>query len=686
MAQDANADNPSGLPGFYLFNFAPEAMSISVLGPDGGAKNTYWNRAWFDAFGYHPEQVQGRNGVDFGFWPRHLANMEALCNAYSELDVRSDEVELRCADGSPRQVVTSGRRVKALEQSLLMVSYRDVTQQHLLEAERVAREENLHEFRVMVQYAHDAMLLVENDVIVECNLAAQQLFGVPREMLIGRTPEQFSTERQDSGESSATQARANNAVAAAGTVHSFLWKIRRADGCIFTTEITLCPADSSPTRFQSGRQRVVAIVHDVTESLQAERALQASEQRFRQLFELAPVALLLVQFDGVVITVNRKFVELLGYSLDEIRHPDDWYPLFYPDPEYRAQMRARTEQSEFELIHQGGENRGHEARVRCKNGEDRILLMGGARVDQEMLIFFHDVTEIRAAQERLNTLNAELETRVQERTQALQRAIGDLKHAQKELVRSEKLAGLGALVAGVAHELNTPIGNAVMVASTMNDLNKQFSQSVTQGLRRSVLDQFIADWREATDVIERNLSRAAELISSFKQVAVDQSSYQRRPFDLADVLHELRVTLSPTLKRSQVVLSEDVSPGLYMDSFPGPLTQVLMNVVNNAVVHAFEGGDGGLIHITGHTLPDRRVRITVGDNGCGISSSHLERIFDPFFTTKLGRGGSGLGLHIVYSLVTELLGGTVQVESQSGAGCTVTIDLPLRAPGEPAVQ
>ena len=270
---------------------------------------------------------------------------------------------------------------------------------------------------------------------------------------------------------------------------------------------------------------------------------------------------------------------------------------------------------------------------------------------------------------------------MQERTQALQSAIEDLQRTQEELVRSEKLASLGSLVAGVAHELNTPIGNAVMVSSTLRDLQQQFDDSVAQGLKRSTLQQFQAQWREATEVVERNLRRAAELIASFKQVAVDQSSYQRRPFELGEVLHEMSLTLSPTLRRSQVELIDQVSSGIHMDSYPGPLTQVLMNLLNNAVVHAFENHPGPReVRIKGEALPNQRVRITVSDNGCGVPKAHLSRLFDPFFTTKLGRGGSGLGLHIVYTLITGPLGGRVKVSSAPGQGCTFTLELPDKAP------
>ena len=200
------------------------------------------------------------------------------------------------------------------------------------------------------------------------------------------------------------------------------------------------------------------------------------------------------------------------------------------------------------------------------------------------------------------------------------------------------------------------------------------------GLRRSTLARFTADMAEAVDVVERNLRRAAELLTGFKQVAVDQSSHQRRTFELGELMRELNLALSPTLKQRQVQLTDRIAPGLVLDSHPGPLSQVLMNLVNNAVVHAFEGHAAPQITVEALPHGDEHVHITLQDNGCGIAPEHLQRVFDPFFTTRLGRGGSGLGLHIVYSLVTELLGGRVQLDSAPGQGCTITLVLPRVAP------
>jgi signal transduction histidine kinase len=210
---------------------------------------------------------------------------------------------------------------------------------------------------------------------------------------------------------------------------------------------------------------------------------------------------------------------------------------------------------------------------------------------------------------------------------------------------------LGALVAGVAHEMNTPIGNGLMAVSTLAQRTRELQAMLNTGLRRSDFERFLAQVETAADISTRNLGRAAELISSFKRVAVDQTSSQRRVFDLAEVVHEIVLTLQPTLKHTPYQVMTDVSAGLVLDSYPGPLGQVLSNLVQNAVVHAFGDRPEGRIDITAQAAGDAFV-LTVADDGEGIAPEHLEKVFDPFFTTRLGQGGSGLGLHIVHNVVT----------------------------------
>jgi len=261
-------------------------------------------------------------------------------------------------------------------------------------------------------------------------------------------------------------------------------------------------------------------------------------------------------------------------------------------------------------------------------------------------------------------------------------AYRQLKDTQAQLAAHEKLASLGAMVAGVAHELNTPIGNSLLMASTLHEktetLAARFAQST---LKKSDLEGWIAAASEASALIQRSLHAAAELVNSFKQVSVDQASTQRRRFDLAQACHEIAATIMNQVRRGGHTLTLEVAPGIVMDSYPGPLGQVLINFVNNALLHAFEGPGGNMV-LSASLSGSDRVRIEFRDDGRGIPAEHLSRIFDPFFTTRMGQGGTGLGLNIAYNIVTTLLKGSIQVES-AGKGTVFILDLPLRAAAVP---
>ncbi len=249
---------------------------------------------------------------------------------------------------------------------------------------------------------------------------------------------------------------------------------------------------------------------------------------------------------------------------------------------------------------------------------------------------------------------------------------------QTQLASHEKLASLGSLVAGVAHELNTPIGNSLLLASTMQHQADQVAAAFGAGtLRRSELVTFMDAAREGTQLIMRSLHQAADLVNSFKQVAVDQASAQRRRFDLAQASTEIAATMMNQVRMAGHSLTLAVPPHITLDSYPGPLGQVLINFISNALLHAFSA-PGGQMRLSASTPEPGRVQIVFSDNGAGIPVEHLARIFDPFFTTRMGQGGSGLGLNITYNIVTSLLDGAIRVDSPPGAGTSFTLDLPLQ--------
>lgn len=287
-------------------------------------------------------------------------------------------------------------------------------------------------------------------------------------------------------------------------------------------------------------------------------------------------------------------------------------------------------------------------------------------------------------------LNQTLELRVEKRTRELSNAMLQLRNSQEGLARSERLAGLGALVAGVSHELNTPIGNSVTAASTLVDIARDLhAHNAAQTLKRSQLNSELDKFKDGASLVVRNLLRAEQLIQSFKQVAVDQTSEVRRKFFLSRVVADVLESLAPSLRRQRHTVTQSVDPLLEMDSFPGPLGQVIINLVQNAYTHAFPSDViTGAVHIAGEAcLIEGRVPgvlIRVSDNGCGITKENLGRVFEPFFTTRMGQGGTGLGLNLVYNIVRDVLGGDISVHSEVGLGTRFDIRLPLQAPSSSA--
>jgi predicted ATPase/signal transduction histidine kinase len=271
-----------------------------------------------------------------------------------------------------------------------------------------------------------------------------------------------------------------------------------------------------------------------------------------------------------------------------------------------------------------------------------------------------------------------LEEKVKERTQELSNALLELKATQKKLVESEKMAALGSLVAGVAHEINTPIGTSITVASTLADETDSFLNEFTHGqLKRSMLSNYLEVAKESTDIIVSNLERAGELVQSFKQVAVDQSHLERREFSIKKYIRETLISLAPKLRQTQHTYSINGDENISIDSYPGALAQIVTNLVLNSLIHGYKEGTRGQLRFE-ITQQASGVSIQYSDDGCGIPEENIDRVFEPFFTTARNQGGTGLGLHIVYNLVNQKLQGTIDVKSQVGLGTIFIIALPLR--------
>ncbi|CAN2043758.1 hypothetical protein GMMP13_1120023 [Candidatus Magnetomoraceae bacterium gMMP-13] len=280
-----------------------------------------------------------------------------------------------------------------------------------------------------------------------------------------------------------------------------------------------------------------------------------------------------------------------------------------------------------------------------------------------------DITENKRAKE-------ELEQRVIERTAKLKESVEMLKSTQAKLVQSEKMAALGDLVGGVAHEINTPVGIGVTAASHLEEKTRECNALFEFGkLKRSDLETYLKTASSSAEMILSNLRRAASLIQSFKQVAVDRANEVKRIFNLKEYIDDVLLSLRPKLKKTQHRINITCPENIKLNSYPGALSQIVTNLIVNTLIHGFENIDSGEINFD---ISEERdiILFKYQDNGKGIDPNNLNKIFDPFFTTKRGRGGSGLGMHIVYNLVTQTIGGSIECISTPGKGTCFIIQIP----------
>ena len=426
-------------------------------------------------------------------------------------------------------------------------------------------------------------------------------------------------------------------------------------------------------------QKNEALEQELAERLRTEQALLLSQAKFSAIFDSSPVAMTVSSMgDNFALQdVNTAWTQLFARQRAAMLGTSgESNGMWRSQEDRKAALTSLTQTGEIARRASWMIRGDGQPDILCEVS-GKVIALGDAPL---LILTYEDITAKHQYEANILALNASLEQRVASRTQELSSALERLTAAQTELVRTEKMAALGSLVAGIAHELNTPIGNSLTVASTLQDESKAFVEDMNKGLTRSRLGEYVATIQEGSGILMRGLRHAADLVSSFKQVAVDQTSVNRRRFDLRETVQEILLTMGPAIRKTNHSIECTIENGISLESFPGPFGQVLTNLVNNALLHAFEAGRSGKITIAATRQGTDRVEITVQDNGCGIPAANLSRVFDPFFTTKLGKGGSGLGLNIVYNLVHEALGGTITVTSTAGAGACFTVSIPLTAP------
>lgn len=459
------------------------------------------------------------------------------------------------------------------------------------------------------------------------------------------------------------------------------WRERSENRILFSSLIILLVISLTLFLWRQFRR-----LHQSERSLIASEAhLKSSESKFTHLFENSPLPLALLSFqDQKILAINNYLLQQWGYTSEQTLHKSL--------DELQIWVSRDDAHLHNKLLQESGVVKQLEVKLNDSQARQSICQISSKSFvsNTEKLLIFSplDISRLREVESEIRNLNTQLEEKVSARTRSLaeanhelEQALSTMKVMQDEMFRSEKMAALGYLVAGISHELNTPIGNSLMVASTIHDHAQTLAEEINTGqLRKTRLLQLIEDTKKGADILLRNLQRAAQLIFSFKQVAVDQSSDQCRVFDLKVSLEEVLLTLEPVYKRTAYQLHADLEDEISMESYPGALAQILNNVINNALSHGFEGREFGHMQLTTRNLNETQVELLFSDDGVGIPSQHINQVFDPFFTTKLGQGGSGLGLNIVYNLVTEVLGGTVTLNSEINGGTQLRFILPKNAP------
>lgn len=421
---------------------------------------------------------------------------------------------------------------------------------------------------------------------------------------------------------------------------------------------------------------------NITNLKQAELATADSERRLAQIVDGSSVPTFVIDAEHRVTHWNRACAALTGISAEEIVGCSEAWRGFYPSP--RPAMA--------DLVLDGGGQEALEAHYAGKYSRSALIeggyeaedffpaMAGGRWLYFSAAPLFDAEGRLTGAIETLQDVTARKEAEQAERRHwnDLQLAHTDLKQAMQQLVEAEKLASLGRLVAGISHELNTPLGNALVVATALQEMVDGMAESCrAQALKRSTLDHFIKSAGEASAMLTSNVERAARLIERFRQVASEQSSEHPQAFLLQRVLSEVLLALNSRIEASGVLVNVTIPPGLLLESYPGAMEQIFFNLVENALVHGLAGRESGTIDIVA-ALSDGFVVLEFSDNGCGMNEDVRKHAFDPFYTTHLGQGNSGLGLYLVHNLVTGTMHGRVQLLNTESAGTALRLTLPQR--------
>lgn len=459
---------------------------------------------------------------------------------------------------------------------------------------------------------------------------------------------------------------------------------------------------------------IIGATIDITERKKAEFDLNKTQRLQQAIIDSVPGMLYLYNSNGELSLWNKAHESITGYSHEELDHfkLENWY---IDDPDSLKAVTlglSDTEAKGFGVA---------EANLRTKNGTKIPFYFTACPVEIDSEHYFVgvgiDISARKKAEEELLQLNKTLEEKVVLRTNELHQTNQELIMANEEmtavneemfamneeltaaneemtamneeliesnekimqmknyLVESEKMAALGGLVAGVAHEVNTPLGVGITASSHLVDVTKELMTKISdENFNKEEILDYLEDIRKASMIIEKNLSRAGKLTQSFKQLSVDQTSEPKRTFNVGHYLEEILITLSPTLKKTKIEIQTDYDEKILFNGPPGAFAQIITNLVMNSIYHAYKANEHGIINIK-LKYDNSKLKIIYSDDGCGMNAHTLSKIYEPFFTTRRDLGGTGLGLSVVYSIVSQQFNGTIECSSELEIGTTFTIIL-----------
>lgn len=521
-----------------------------------------------------------------------------------------------------------------------------------------------HLSEALVDNSESAVIGIDlNGLIVFWNPGAEKLYGYSRQEAIGQEYRILSPDKQI-GELRKVmdKVRHGRQLPAVST------KRRHKDGRIIDVRLSVHPVRDDEDRVIG----MCTVAANISKLKEAERELQSSKAQIEAVVDTVLDGIVTISSEGIIDSVNPATERIFGYHAHELIGCN--VNVLMPEPYHSAhdgylENYLNTGQAKVIGI-------GREVRGKRKDGTefpvDLAVTQMSINGKPAFVGILRDITARKEAEQELKNLTEQYKNKAEELANTLEQ----LRTTQDQLVRSEKLASLGELVAGVAHEINTPVGVCVTAASFLRDKTMTLVESAGESAKADdAIRQFLAQAEESTNILLNNLNRAAELIRSFKQVAVDRSNSELRRFVLEPFLNEVMNSLSPMIRKAGHNVSIECEGDQELQNYPGALSQVVTNLVQNALKHAFNPGEVGELRLRGK-VGNEEVVLEFCDNGRGIPAAMHKKIFDPFFTTARNVGGTGLGLHVVHNLVTEALGGSISVESEEGEGCCFRIRIP----------